>query len=514
MVSRLVRNVCTSAALVLSMVGLGVNFVAASLSDISGADKEVQVLAHGPIHEAFAEIAPYDPQPGIIVVKSPPPPIEEMPPDEKPDGDVQWIPGYWAWADERKDFIWVSGVWRVPPPGRRWVPGYWAEAAQGFQWTSGYWAANEEKETPYLPEPPESVEVGPSSTSPSPEHGWIPGCWIWANSRYAWKPGYWVVMRPDRVWVPDHYVWTPYGYVFVEGYWDYDVIYRGVLFAPVYFSPRVLVGMGYLFSPRCVISLGVFSDCLFLRPSYCHYYFGDYYAPMHYSGGIYPLFSVHVKNFCYDSIFAHQKWKHRNDPAWEGHLAARFQDRRIHEEKRPPRQPLPGRGYLQSVRAPEPKRQDVVKPLDLANKGKDNPFRSQPLNAEGRGKYQQCDKNVRTYRKGHEIRENQAFDKPAGKSPKISGSRKVGVSQPVVRSKPSHSFEPKKSATACYRVRKPNLEPSSKMGKATRLRKEVQTGSTPPTRKSEARRVRTVKGSKRVAANWRSAGGVQHTAGN
>lgn len=33
-----------------------------------------------------------------------------LPPDQKPEGDdVAWIPGYWAWDDERNDFLWVSG---------------------------------------------------------------------------------------------------------------------------------------------------------------------------------------------------------------------------------------------------------------------------------------------------------------------------------------------------------------------------------------------------------------------
>ena len=68
-------------------------------------------------------------------------PIEEVPPDMKPEGENSvWIPGYWSWDDERQDFIWVSGVWRVPPPGYQWMPGYWQDVpGQGFQWVSGYW---------------------------------------------------------------------------------------------------------------------------------------------------------------------------------------------------------------------------------------------------------------------------------------------------------------------------------------------------------------------------------------
>src|SRR4051812_21229566 len=69
----------------------------------------VQVLTQGPIHEAFAEPVVYDPRPGPLIPKQPPAPIEEMPPEQKPEGDnVQWVPGYWAWDDSRNDFLWIS----------------------------------------------------------------------------------------------------------------------------------------------------------------------------------------------------------------------------------------------------------------------------------------------------------------------------------------------------------------------------------------------------------------------
>ena len=99
------------------------------------------MLTRGPVHEAFAETVTFDPEPGIVVPKAPPAAIEEVPPEQRPEGaNVAWIPGYWGWDDERNDFLWVSGIWRDLPPGRQWVPGYWGKSAQGYQWTSGYWA--------------------------------------------------------------------------------------------------------------------------------------------------------------------------------------------------------------------------------------------------------------------------------------------------------------------------------------------------------------------------------------
>src|SRR5262249_13700121 len=82
--------------------------------------------ARGPIHEAFAQPVTDTAHPGLIAPKQPSDPVPEEPPEQKPEGEnVQWIPGYWAWDNDKSDYIWVSGFWRVPPPGRRWVPGYW-----------------------------------------------------------------------------------------------------------------------------------------------------------------------------------------------------------------------------------------------------------------------------------------------------------------------------------------------------------------------------------------------------
>ena len=103
-------------------------------------NQDVQVLTRGPVHEAFALPVVNDPKPGLTVAKQPPAPVEEAPPDQKPAGqNVQWISGYWSWDASRDDFLWVSGVWREPPPGRQWVPGYWNQVEGGYQWVAGAW---------------------------------------------------------------------------------------------------------------------------------------------------------------------------------------------------------------------------------------------------------------------------------------------------------------------------------------------------------------------------------------
>jgi hypothetical protein len=355
----------------------------------------VQVLTRGPIHEAFAETVVFDPEQGIVVPKSPPAMIDELPPDQKPDGaNVAWIPGYWGWDDERSDFLWVSGIWRALPPGRQWVPGYWGKSGKGFQWTSGYWADSSASEVEYLPEPPETVESGPNIAAPSTDSTWLPGSWIWQQNRYAWRPGFWAGVQPNWVWVPDHYVWAPRGYVFVNGYWDYSIGRRGMLFAPAYFDPGVYGRPGFSYSPGTVIDLSVFANHLFLRPRYQHYYFGDYYAANYQNAGFLPSFSFQSSRYGYDPIYAHQRWQFRQDPQWEQRVEATFRNRRDHEEARPPRTLAAQRTLgTRGVNLPE-KDFLIGEPLDQRVASKDNSKRFQPLDKESRKKLAQSRQEV------------------------------------------------------------------------------------------------------------------------
>src|SRR5438093_8875804 len=133
MSSRHLGKSCLVAALVTLGASLGGDKALFAQPAPADADEGVEVLTRGPVHEAFAETIAFDPQPGIVVPKAPPDPIEELPPDERPEGaNVAWIPGYWAWDDDREDFLWVSGIWRSLPPGRQWVSGYWSQVGQNY----------------------------------------------------------------------------------------------------------------------------------------------------------------------------------------------------------------------------------------------------------------------------------------------------------------------------------------------------------------------------------------------
>ena len=380
----------------------------------------VQVLTRGPVHEAFAGIVTANPEAGVVVPKAPPATIEELPPDERPEGaNVTRIPGYWAWDDERADFLWVSGVWRALPPGRQWVAGYWGKAGTGYQWTAGYWADAATSETTYLPAPPATVEAGPNIAAPSADYDWSPGCWVWFDNRYAWRPGYWMAGRSDWNWCPAYYAWTPRGYVFIDGYWDYSIERRGVLFAPVYFDAGVYSRRGYFYSPSIVIDLGVFADDLFLRPSYHHYYFGDYYATGYSRGGFYAAFSFQSGRHGYDPIYAHQRWEHRDDREWAHRVQTTYTYRREHADARPPRTWAAQQNLRPNAQSKE-NHLVVAKSLDQLSKQKDGPVRFQPVAREEKQQLVQRGQEVRKSRD-----ERQTLEAAPGATSNVRSNQKV-----------------------------------------------------------------------------------------
>jgi hypothetical protein len=299
-------------------------------------EEGIEVQARGPVHEAYAQPSQPSPEPGPVITKRPPDPVPEEPPDQKPEGDnVQWIPGYWAWDTDRQDFLWVSGMWRVPPPDRRWMPGRWAEVDGGWQWVSGFWAPTGEEEVPYQPAPPRSLDVGPAVPAPDDDSIYVPGSWVFRTSRYLWRPGFWQAARPGWLWNPAHYCWTPGGYVFVDGYWDYPLEDRGLLFAPVCFNQPLWQSSGWRYRPRFCLGVDGLLNSLFCRPSCGHYYFGDYYDPGYARLGFRPWFQYGPRT--YDPLFGYYRWAHRDNPGWFRGLRDVYLGRRNGNLVRPPR---------------------------------------------------------------------------------------------------------------------------------------------------------------------------------
>ena len=316
----------------------------------------VEPLARGPVHEAYALPADQQAGPGAIAPKQPPEPIEEVPPDQKPEGkNVQWIPGYFQWDEEKQDFIWISGFWRVPPPGRVWVPGNWRKIGDGWQWVGGFWATangdvappaplpqqdqpqiqpqpaplqpqapQPQAELQYLPEPPPTLENGPVVPAPGEDSIYVPGIWTW-RGRYVWRPGFWIDYRPGWVWVPPHYRWTPCGFVFVSGFWDYPLVERGLLFSPVYIAPTVYAAPTFVYTPTYVVREECLFGAFFVRRGCGMYYFGDYFGPRYASIGFTPWcggfvnvgFTFGRGYFC-DPLFSYYRVVHRGDPFWHG----------------------------------------------------------------------------------------------------------------------------------------------------------------------------------------------------
>ncbi len=313
-----------------------------------------QVLTRGAIHEAFAAPVVHDPAAAPLVAKQPPDPIQEMPPDQRPSGqNVQWIPGYWSWDVSRNDYIWISGIWREPPPNSQWVPGYWHQVDGGNQWVSGTWipvstgpaqgdaaAAQAQSQPSYLPAPPKTLEAGPTTPQPNPNVAWTPGFWSWQGTNYAWRPGFWAAVQPNWIWMPAHYVWTPSGYLFVGGYWDLPVANRGLMFAPVYYPQPVYVQPSFVFTPSISIVGSAVTANLFVSAGTGQYMFGDFYAQNFVSVGITPWFSFSFSSgppVFYDPIFSYYAVVNiRQNPHWVTEVRREYVLRRDNVAMRPP----------------------------------------------------------------------------------------------------------------------------------------------------------------------------------
>jgi hypothetical protein len=246
--------------------------------DEAGVDADgVETLTRGPVHEAFAAPAAADPAPAETVKAKPPEPIDEVAPDLKPEGAI-WIPGYWEWDVATEEYIWISGLWRVPPPAMRWVPPYWTEADGGWQRVPGFWISSDVTELEYREAPPESLDVGPSTPAPGENYFYVPGSWSHYDTGYRWRTGYWSPYRDDWCWVPARWYWTPAGCIYSGGYWDRRPIVRGHLFAPVAFRSNVYLRPGWRYRPWCVLDTSRLFVHLWIGPRFNNYYFGNYYG--------------------------------------------------------------------------------------------------------------------------------------------------------------------------------------------------------------------------------------------
>jgi hypothetical protein len=432
----------------------------------------VQVQTRGPVHEGFGKPVTFDAQPGLVVPREPPDPIEEVPPEQKPEGEnVAWVPGYWSWDDDRKDFIWISGIWRVLPPGRQWVPGYWNKVDAGYQWVSGFWGRANQQKIEYLPTPPETLEIGPSSEPPSSDHIWAPGCWVWYETRYVWRPGYWMAAQPGWIWQPAHYAWTPSGCVFVDSYWDYSVRRRGLLFAPVYVDPVVYHRPAFVYTPQVVVDVDVVTDHFFCRPRYNHYYFGDYYARDYVSIGIQPWFSFHFSRGCYDPIYSYYGWHHRkHNRHWDDDVRNDYHHRREHAHARPARTFAAQQNNLQknvnnvnvtnvnvNRNINNVDRQRLARPLREVAARKDAPIRLERVEQERRREIAERSREVRKVASERVRAENEVAARRPARDAKAARPVSVALPQSPVVSRPVKELDKARVPPPTPRSPRPDL---------------------------------------------------------
>lgn len=229
------RNLYSIGAALLASCG----FAAAAEPVAVVSSTTAQVMASGIFHEAFAFPIRYEPVKPVPVSVAPPAIPVEVRPEIASELQEQavWIPGYWEWDAETDDFIWVSGIWRFPPPGSKWIEGQWVRTEAGFMREPGGWTSSS-VELIYVERPPRYKGRFVAKSSLPERHVWIPGTWIPENGRFSWRHGFVAPGDKDFVWIPAHYSWTTKGWKFHAGWWDYPLAARGQAFASLRFPDR------------------------------------------------------------------------------------------------------------------------------------------------------------------------------------------------------------------------------------------------------------------------------------
>ena len=248
------------------------------------------------MHEAFAEVVQYDPAPGIAVAKQPPKPIEAVAPQQKPEGEgYQWIGGYWGWDEDRSDFLWISGVWRIPPPedavGARLLGRNRGPLAVGFRLLGPRLASPRASRSSTCPRhrppwrPAPAARPPPTTTSGARLLGLAPEPLPVANPLLGPGPDF-LGVDPLALRVDAQRLRLRAGPLGLH------LAASRVSFCPVYFHRPIYLHAGYRFVPSVVIYGNVLHQHLFCRPQYGHYYFGDYYASLRAVGHL-PWFSLY-----------------------------------------------------------------------------------------------------------------------------------------------------------------------------------------------------------------------------
>jgi hypothetical protein len=227
-----------------------------------------------------------------------------------------------------------------------------------------------------------------------------------------------------------------------------------------------------------VINLDVFSDHLFLRPRYQHYYFGDYYAPSYHRGGFYASFSFQSSRHGYDPFYSHQRWEHRRDREWEHRVETSYQYRRDHETARPPRTWAAQRNSNPGTAESKQNRVLLATPINQLANRKDSPMRFQAVAKEERQKLSQRGQEVQKSRDQRRTLEARAVDPAARRPGGVFEPAKVQLPRSPIVAKPANQLGRHQTPPKAQRAPKP--DPKFQPGPETSGRQPNVDRSNPP----------------------------------
>jgi hypothetical protein len=161
----------------------------------------------------------------IYAPQQPPAPIAERPSGRRPGARAQWVPGYWEWDPAAREFVWMAGVWQVPPRGMIWV------AQDGWYRVAGQWSPRRDttvvRNTFATSRQPAWRTTGPptvhpadtAAAPPGPDYFFVAGHYVPAGDQLRWRPGFWTRVQPGWDWIPSRWIQRPSGWEFRAGHW-------------------------------------------------------------------------------------------------------------------------------------------------------------------------------------------------------------------------------------------------------------------------------------------------------
>lgn len=230
----------------------------------------------GPTHEAFFTPVTSSLTNQAVAATPPDTLLERIP--QQADSEAIWIPGYWDWDAERNDYLWISGVWRRPPPDHQWVNGYWKKFDEGWVRIKGFWAEDSEQNLAYLRTPPPDAIDEDVGEAPGKNYFWTNGYWSFdkGNSDFNWVRGAWVAFDQHWILVPAHYVWRESGYTLVNAYWDWDLSNRGTAYTSLYIPEANR--SGFIYEPSIIVEPLIITQHYFTYyPDYSYFYCHNYH---------------------------------------------------------------------------------------------------------------------------------------------------------------------------------------------------------------------------------------------